>query len=180
MRPGLSNAAQVPLIVEGATRSVALQMETLNAIDASIRNGQFRGTLSDPLGREALDLKTRVDQSVSAAESQVQPLQNELLRIERARANSRTNSALAPSTAVRQITIRVERAPGFDDVLRLRETVLGVYTEARASLICQIGLGFSWMDRPPGYQVSNGDRPPCSSVTRTVRSGPCCPIVKAV
>ena len=82
-------------------------------------------------------------------------LRNDLLRIERARRQTRQTFSVAASGDFRRITLTVEPRAGFDDVLRTRDGSVSVFTEPSVGLRCQVGIGFTFMDSTPDYWVNN-------------------------
>ncbi|GMR12806.1 MAG: hypothetical protein BMS9Abin29_0999 [Gemmatimonadota bacterium] len=152
---GLSDPARLPSALRKRRSDVANELETLTSLQRAVMTGLYTGLRNDPAAIEVLTLSSRVDQAERSAELGYRELRNDLLRIERARRETRQTFSVAASGDFRRITLKVEPRQGFDDVLRTRDGSVSVFTEPAVGLRCQVGIGFAFMNAPPDYELGS-------------------------
>ncbi len=153
---GLSDPARLPRALRDRAQSTAAQLNTLAEMERAILTGRYGG---DPFGAgalEVLSLSDRIQDAQAAVEAAYPALRSELLRLERARSLAHPSFTVASSRDFRRVNIVTTPREGFEDVLRTRSGTVAVFTEPTVSLLCQVSLGFTFMDPPPRYEVEDG------------------------
>lgn len=155
VQPGLSNAARVPALLRQRQTEVRPQLATLAGLYQNVSDGASKAA-GDADALAVVALWDEADDATEDLNNSYRALQTELWRMERARARSHQVFMVASSGDYRRFTISLTPTDGYAEVPRLRVSEVEAYSEPRVSLLCQISVGFSWMDAPPDYQVANG------------------------
>jgi hypothetical protein len=93
-----------------------------------------------------------VDASVARLEEWYPVLQQNLLRLERVKAQSTRVFTVGESgNTVRRLVITSESNGEFDQVLRLHEGDAEFYTRPRQGLVCELSVGVAWVEQVPTY-----------------------------
>lgn len=156
MAPGLSDPARVRAIVLSDQAQVGGAMDALAEITSAVREGSYNGPAGSGAAAEAMLLEARLVNARQQAAQSYRPLQQALLRLQRMRAETTQSFMIAASRDVRRLSLHLGQAPGYDDMPRLREGTVDVYVTPSTPVLCDISLGFGWMDAPPQFAVRNG------------------------
>lgn len=158
LQPGLSDPTRTPVLVDQRIKRAAPSVGTLNSLANAIQQGLYAGRQSDPEAREALLLKFKVDDGISRLEQSYPVLQRGLLLIERTKAGtSRVFNLAASQGTVREIVITRSSNGQRENVFRVHEGELSVYTRPFNRLRCELSLGLTWMDPIPNYELDRTD-----------------------
>lgn len=155
LQPGLSISTQVPQLLRRRAEVTRPHLHTLAVMTRAIRVGEFDGDQSGPAATEALMLASRVDSVLPILEAAYRRLQAELVRIDIARARSRQTFTTGPSGDVRHLVLELRPTGDMEEIPRLRQGKIEIYTEPTVPVRCQISIGITWMDPPPEYAVED-------------------------
>ena len=145
--PGFSDPRIPPVLLARSERNASdLLNETVKL-----------GTSNDAMSLEAEALLANVKSASAAARQQMRDVQRALLRLARARAQSRQSTILLPSDIGRRVSITLaagaDSAAGFD-VLPVREGEIVAYTRPAVGLVCNVSAGLNWMTPPAEYEIT--------------------------
>ena len=145
--PGFSDPRIPPIMLSRTARNATdLLNETIKM-----------GSAGDPLGLEAEALLANVKNTSAAARDEVIAVQRSLLRLARARAQSRQSTVLLPADVGRRVSITLtaiaDSTAGFD-VLPVREGEIVAYTRPAVGLVCNVSAGLNWMRPAANYTIS--------------------------
>ncbi|MDH5234478.1 MAG: hypothetical protein OEW77_05915 [Gemmatimonadota bacterium] len=153
---GLSDPARTPAIIEQRSSDASAAVSSLQQMVVAIQSGNYAGSSSDLVAREALALHARVTTGVDSLEASYPALQTSLLRIARARAQTtRIFTLSAGEGAVRRISIAPQETPEYKNVVRLHGDGTDVFTRPRQGLICEVALGVNWLKPLPTYAFAS-------------------------
>jgi hypothetical protein len=155
-QPGLSNASRVPALLRQRQAEALPQLAMLAGLYQGLSDGVSKGAGEDPDAQSVDSLWSDVEDANRDLEESARALQTELWRMERARARSHQVFTVSSSGDYRRFTISLTPTKEYAEMPRLRVSEVEAYSEPRVSVLCQISIGFSWMDAPPQYQVANG------------------------
>ena len=152
IQPGLSDPAQTPVIIERRAAEASSSIASLKNVNRSIESGNFSGSRTSFAAREAIRLNSRVETSVARLQEWYPVLQQNLLRLERVKAQSTRVFTVGESgSTVRRLVITSESNGEFEQVLRLHEGDAEFFTRPRQGMVCEIAVGVAWVEQVPTY-----------------------------
>lgn len=155
--PALSDPASVPRVVEMRFQEIAAPLGALRQVNEQIRTGSYAGLLSDPAVLEARSLERSIESSLEGLAASYTQLQEALLTLQNALAESVQAFATGPSRgAYRRVILIISPTAAQPELPRFRAGEITVFTEPSVSVLCQFSFGFAVMGAPPEYVVENG------------------------
>ncbi len=154
---GLSDPSAVADIFRDRSEAVTSSAQALETLFGQVTGGGYAGSYQDQGAVEVRTLRSRLQTAAGALMDSHRVLEEELLRIEKARARSTQGFSAGPSLGTyRRVTIRLRGASDPAGAAGIRTGDVMVYTEPHVGMACHFSVGFGIMDRPTEYDVSDG------------------------
>lgn len=154
---GLSDPSGVADVLRDRSEAVTSSAQALETLFGQVTRGGYVGSYQDQGAVEVRTLRSRLETASGALMDSHRVLQEELLRIEKARARSTQGFSAGPSRGTyRRVTIRLSGTTDPAGAAGIRTGDLMVYTEPHVGMACYFSVGFGIVDRPTEYDVNDG------------------------